>query len=183
LRTSFDVFSGGANSDCDDEGSVVYVSSDDVGNDDQQNEDCPKDIEDDASSVTALGGVPSSDKTSAVVASSVTALGGVPSSDKTSAVKSKSKRKKEKEVISRRELRTQREDILLCAEETVSFARKALVYAKNLASSMDGELGEESVASQRLDGATLAWKEAKEKFLHRTKYLDISPGSGSDSDE
>jgi hypothetical protein len=183
LRTSFDVFSGGANSDCDDEGSVVYVSSDDVGNDDQQNEDCPKDIEDDASSVTALGGVPSSDKTSAVAASSVTALGGVPSSE-TSAVKSKNKRKKEKEVISRRELRTQREDILLCAEETVSFARKALVYAKNLTSSMDGELGEpESVASQRLDGATLAWKEVKEKFLHRTKYFDISPGSGSDSDE
>ena len=177
------MFSGGANSDCDDEGSVVYVSSDDVGNDDQQNEDCPKDIEDDASSVTALGGVPSSDKTSAVAASSVTALGGVPSSE-TSAVKSKNKRKKEKEVISRRELRTQREDLLLCAEETVSFARKALVYAKNLTSSMDGELGEpESVASQRLDGATLAWKEAKEKFLHRTKYLDISPGSGSDSDE
>ena len=177
------MFSGGANSDCDDEGSVVYVSSDDVGNDDQQNEDCPKDIEDDASSVTALGGVPSSDKTSAVAASSVTALGGVPSSE-TSAVKSKNKRKKEKEVISRRELRTQREDILLCAEETVSFARKALVYAKNLTSSMDGDLGEpESVASQRLDGATLAWKEVKEKFLHRTKYFDISPGSGSDSDE
>ena len=168
------MYAAGANSDCDDEGSVVYGSDDAVRDDDQKDEDFPEDIEDDASSVTALGGVPSS----------VTALGGVPSSDKTSAVKSKSKRKKEKEVISRRELRTQREDILLCAEETVSFARKALVYAKNLTSSMDGELGEpESVASQRLDGATLAWKEVKEKFLHRTKYFDISPGSGSDSDE
>jgi hypothetical protein len=166
------VYAAGANSDCDDEGSVVYGSDDAVRDDDQKDEDFPEEIEDDASSVTALGGVPSS----------VTALGGVPSSE-TSAVKSKNKRKKEKEVISRRELRTQREDLLLCAEETVSFARKALVYAKNLASSMDGELGEESVASQRLDGATLAWKEAKEKFLHRTKYFDISPGSGSDSDE
>lgn len=152
------------NSDCDDEGSVVYASCDDVRDDDQQDDDCLDDIEDAASSVTALG--------------------GVQSSDKTSAVKSKGKRKKDQEVISRRELRTQREDMLLCAEETVSFARKALVYAKNLASSMDGEIGElESVASKRLTGATLAWKEAKEKFLQRTKYFDISAGSVSDSDE
>jgi hypothetical protein len=87
-----EVYAGGPNSDCDDEGSVVYASCDDVRDDDQQDEDCLEDIEDAASSVTALG--------------------GVQSSNKTSAVKSKGKRKKEKEVISRRELRTQREDML-----------------------------------------------------------------------